>query len=189
MYEFLQSDPRAAERILYFTAVDNADGKTPIQASDMSGGTWLIYLSKAGAAPAPVAASTPTELDATNQKGVFKLALAIADLDTRGNHVITITNTGGTKTMFRREYQLRVRDAYFFTVVAGLDATQFTCDRAETVNDYWRDVYLEMLTGVCSGQSKKVGGYTGASRLMKLVSGVQFTTQLGTGDIGIIVNR
>lgn len=190
MPRLLQSDPRAAHRLVYFTAVDNADGKTPIQASDMSGGTWSIYLSKAGAAPALIAGSTPTELSSTNQKGLFAVPLAIADLDTHGKAGLTISNTGGTKTMFRREIELDIEEAYFTTVVGGLSPTSFTCDRTETTDGYWNGVYVEPLTGVCAGQSgKKVGGYVGVSKLVTLVAGLQFTSQLGTGDIVRIINR
>ena len=183
-----QSDPRTAHRVIYFTAVDNADGKTPIQASDMSGGTWSIYLSKAGAAPAPIAGGTPSEVSAANQKGLFALTLAIGDLDTQGGCGLTIANTGGTKTMFRRELQLDVQEAFFTTVVTPLSQTSFVCDRAEAIAGYWQDAYITMLTGVCAGQVKKIGGYT-VTKQVTLVAGLQFTATLGAGDIGMIVNR
>lgn len=185
MQTIKQSDPRATERRVYFLCVDTAALQTRIQASDMS--TFTVKISKNGGTPASPAASAPVEVGATDQKGVFYLELAVADVSTAGELVIKITNTGGTKTMEPREIVVKIAQAYFATVVVGTSTTSFTTDRTETANDYWRDAYITVLTGALAGQDKKIGGYTGSSKLVSLVS--PLTDVLATGDIVELINR
>lgn len=187
MQHIKQSDPRAAFRRIFFTAVDTTSLLSRLQASDM--GTFTMYLSKAGGAPAAATAAQPIQLDATHTKGSFYVELALADIGTPGPAEIVITNSGGTKTMEPREISFFIEPTHFTTVVSGLNATSFTCDRTETTDNYWRDVYAHVLTGVCAGQTKRIGGYTGSSKLVQLQAGIQFTTPLGTGDVIELVNK
>ena len=182
-----QSDPRAAFRRVFFTAVDAAALQTRLQASDMS--TFTVYLTKAGATPALIAGTAPVEVGVTNAKGLFYVPLAVADLDTPGPAALVIKNTGGTKTMEPREIPLDIEQAYFATVVSGLNLTSFTTDRTETGDNYWRNAYVTVLDGACAGQNGKVAGYTGSSKLFVLAGGYQFTAALATGDHVEIIDR
>lgn len=187
MPDLKQSEPRAAFRVVYFTAVDVTDGKTPLQASDMS--TFVVRISKAGAASGLIAGGAPVELSATNEKGLFTVALAIADLDTAGPAVLLVTNTGGTKSMLRREIPLKIERAFMASVVTGLSVTSFTVDRTESNDNHFRNTYVEVLTGACAGQVAKIGGYVGSSKMCLLAGGFQFTSTLSTGDVVEFINR
>lgn len=180
-----QSDPRAAYRRVYFLCVDAAALQTRLQASDMS--TFVVKISKNGGSGAASVAATPVQVDATNEKGLFYVELSTAEIDTPPNVTLKITNTGGTKTMEPREIVVPIKPAFFITVVNGLNVTSFTTDRTETTDNYWRDVYVSALDGVNAGQVKKVGAYTGSSKLFQLVSG--FTATCGTGDHLEIIDR
>ncbi len=188
MQTIKQSDPRATHRRVFFTAVDTTSLLTRLQSSDM--GTFALKLTKNGATPITPAAATPTQVDATAQKGVFYAELTTADIDTPGFYVLRVQNTGGTKTMEVREIAFHVASAAFAVVAAGLNTTSFTSTRSETTDNYWKDVYLNVLTGVCTGAGgKKVGSYTGSSKMFTLAGGLAFTDTLSPGDILEIVNR
>jgi hypothetical protein len=182
-----QSDPRAAHRRVFFTAVDQAALQTRLQSSDMS--TFSVFLTKVGATPALVAAGAPVQVGVTNAKGLFYVELALADVDVAGPATLVVTNTGGTKTMEKREISFYIEPAFFTTVVTGLNTTSFTSDRAEGVDNFWKDVYASVLTGSLAGQVKKIGGYAGSSKVFSLASGFQFTAPLGVGDVVEIINR
>lgn len=182
-----QSDPRATHRRIFFTCVDAAALQTRLQSSDMS--TFVVRLSKNGGTANAATAAAPVQVDATNAKGLFYVELALADVDTIGPCSLVITNTGGTKTMEKREIAFAVEQAFLVTVVTGLTTTTFTTNRTETTDNYWRDVYANVLTGACAGQAKKIGGYTGSSKMFTLASGFAFTSVLGVGDVVEIVNR
>lgn len=184
MQTLKQSDPRAAHRRIYFTCVDTAALQTRLQASDMS--TFVVYLGKNGAA-AVLNAAVPVEEDATHEKGQFYVELAVADIATDGMATLTVTNTGGTKTMEKREILFEVEQAFFATVVSGLSTTSFTTNRAEATNDYWKNAYASVLTGALAGQVAKIASYTGSSKLVTLAS--PFTDVLGTGDFVELINR
>lgn len=187
MQRIKQSDPRATHRRVFFTCVDTTALQTRLQSSDMS--TFTVRLTKNGGTANAAAAAAPTQVDATNAKGLFYVELALADLDTPGPSSLVITNAGGTKTMEKREIAFHVELASFATVASGLTVSSFTSDRTEATDQYWKDVYASVLTGVCAGQVKKVGSYTGASKMFTLVAGSQFTTTLGTGDFVELINR
>jgi hypothetical protein len=187
MQRLKQSDPRPTHRRLFFTCVDTAALQTRLQASDMA--TFTVRLSKnGGTATAPIAAA-PVQVDATNARGLFYVELAPADIDIGGPSALVISNTGGTKTMERREVPFFVEPAFFATVLSGLTLTSFTANRTESADHYWRDAYASVLTGACAGQVKKVGGYTGSSKMFSLASSAQFTTLLGAGDFIELINR
>jgi hypothetical protein len=182
-----QSDPRAANRRIYFTCVDTLALQTRLQSSDMS--TFTVRLSKVGGTAAAAAAAAPVQVDATNAKGLFYVELALADVDTAGPAALVIKNTGGTKTMEPREVSFFIEQAAFATVVTGLNTSSFTSNRTEAIDNFWRDTYVSVLTGALAGQVKKVGSYTGASKVFSLASGFAFTAPLGVGDHVEIINR
>lgn len=182
-----QSDPRATYRRVYFTCVDTAALQTYLQSSDMS--TFTVKISKNGGSAAAVAAAAPTQVDATNAKGLFYVELAIADISTAGKAVLLITNTGGTKTMEPRFIELTIQQAFFATATTGtLTATSFLTDRAETTVDFWKDALALFLTGALTGQVKKIGGYSG-SKVITLATGLTYTSAPANGDVCQIINR
>jgi len=184
---FKQSDPRATFREVFFTCVDAAAVTTPLQSSDMS--SFVVYLIKNAVAPA-VITPTITQLDATNAKGWFRMDLAAANIDTPGNIGLSITNTGGTKTMLRRELWFAVDPAFMGTAITGtLSTSTFTTDRTEATDNYWKDTFVEFLTGSLAGQVKKVGGYTGSTKLFTLATGLLYTAAPANGDVFEIINR
>jgi len=185
-YDYLQSDPRATFREVFFTAMDAAAVTTPLQSSDMS--SFVVYLIKNTVAPALIT-PTITQLDATNAKGWFRLDLSAANIDTPPNIGLVITNTGGTKTMLRRDLWFSVGQAYFFTATTGTLTTS-TCltDRAETTADYWKDSLVLWRTGNLTGQVKKVGAYS-AGKVITLASGQVWTAAPANGDIGQLINQ
>jgi hypothetical protein len=187
MQRLKQSDPRPTHRRLFFICVDTTALQTRLQASEM--GAFAVRLSKSGGTAGAAAAAAPVQVDATNARGLFYVEFALADLDTSGPSALVISNTGGTKTMEKREIPFFVEPAFFATVVSGLTATSFTANRTETADHYWRDAYASVLTGTCAGQVKKIGGYTGSSKMFSLASGVQFTGLLGAGDFIELINR
>jgi hypothetical protein len=151
--------------------------------------TFVVRISKNGGTANAAAAAAPVQVDATNAKGVFYVELTTADVDTAGMAVLVITNTGGTKTMEKREINIAITKAFFATAITGtLTTSTFTSDRTEVTNDYWKDVLVLALTGNLAGQVKKVGGYTGSTKLFTLATGIVFTAAPANGDIFQIIN-
>lgn len=182
-----QSDPRAAFRRVYFTAVDTNALQTRLQASDMS--TFTVFISKNGGTPATPSAGAPTEVGATNMKGVFYVELAQADIDTAGILTLKITNTGGTKTMEPREISVPIDQAFFAVAATGtLSTTQFSSNRTEGT-DFWKDAWAEVLTGSLAGQIKRIGNFTTTGGIFTLATGFAFTGALANGDVVELINR
>ncbi len=188
MRPFLQSDPRATFREVFFTCVDAAAVTTPLQSSDMS--TFVVYLTKNNGTNTVLSSPTITQVDSTNFKGLFRLDLTTGNIDTPGNGCLAITNTGGTKTMLRREIWFQVEPAFFATAQTGtLSTTAFTSDRTE-VTDYWKACMLEGLTGANAGVGgKKIESFTTTGGIFALTSGVALPVTPVNGDIFRITNH
>lgn len=77
--------------VLMIDSADHVTGKTGLAAG------LTIYLTKAAGAPA-VITPTVTELDATNVKGLYKLALTTTHTNTLGEFQLHITATGADPT-------------------------------------------------------------------------------------------
>lgn len=188
MERLKQNEPRAAFRRVYFTCVDVNNLQTRLQSSDMSG-TFVVDIAKNGTRSS-IASPSITQVDATNMKGLFYIELSAANLDTAGHAVLRIANSGGTKTMEVREIVLAVDQAIIASAITGtLTTSTFTSDRTEATNDYFKDCLVLFLTGNLAGQVKKVGGYTGSSKLFTLASGLVFTAAPANGDFFEIINR
>lgn len=172
-----QSDPRATFRRVYFTCLDAAALATRLQSSDMS--TFVIYLSKNGATPA-LNAAVPVQVSAANMKGRFYVELSAADLDTPGRLQVDIKNTGGTKSMEPREYDLAVEPAYLFTVTSST-TTAIACDHAKSTANFFKNALVEPLTGTGVGQLAKCS--TSATGLLELDADRSFASALSGGDI------
>lgn len=180
-----QSDPRAAFRRVYFEAVDAAALQTRLQSSDMS--TFVVYVSKNGGAPAALGAVT--QIDATNQKGAFYVQLAAADIDTVGSIIVSVKNTGGTKSMEPRLIEIEVEQA-FFTTVSSSTTTVVTCDRAESTANHWKDSLVEVVqvpSGSGVGQVKKIGAYSTGQ--ITLATGLAFAVTPISGTILELLSR
>lgn len=188
MQRLKQSDPRAAFRRIYFTCVDFNNLQTRLQSSDMSG-TFVVDIAKNGTRSS-IASPSITQVDATNMKGLFYIELSAANIDTAGHAVLKIKNTGGTKNMEEREVVFSVDQTIIASAITGtLTTSTFTTDRTEATNDYFKDCLVTFLTGNLAGQVKKIGGYTGSSKLFTLASGLVFTAAPANGDQFEIINR
>jgi hypothetical protein len=73
------------------------------------------------------------------------------------------------------------------TTDGGNSATSFETDLAQTTNDYWKDAYLVLTSGVLSGQVKRVTGYNGTTKIITVSGG--FTGTPADGVTFAIVNR
>lgn len=182
-----QSDPRAAERRVYFTCVDATNVQSRLQASDMS--TFTVKISKNGALAGSAAAAAPVEVDATNKKGEFYVELALADIDTSGKATLKITNASGTKAMEPREIVIKIAQSFFATAQTGtLTTTAFSSNRGEAT-DFWKDAYVHVLTGSLAGQVKKIGGFTTSGGIFALASGFTFAGTPANGDVVELINQ
>lgn len=123
MQRIAQNESTAARRYVWFTCVKDDDVNDFLAASDMS--TFTVKISKNGAAAATPSGSTCTELDATNAKGVFRLGLDAADVDTLGPLLITITNAGGSKIMRKRVILVHVVATDSIYVTPPVDVTKW----------------------------------------------------------------
>jgi hypothetical protein len=77
---------------------------------------------------------------------------------------------------------------FLVTVVsdAGNSATSFKTDRTETANDHWKGCYLTATSGALIGQTRKVTGYNGTT---KIVTVDAFTATPSVGDTFNIINE
>jgi hypothetical protein len=92
MEGFLKVSTAANITVLVIATADHYTGLT--------GATLTIYASKAGGTPAAIT-PTVTELDATNAKGVYKLALTTAHTNTLGELQLHITAAGADQADFK----------------------------------------------------------------------------------------
>lgn len=185
---FLQSDPRITFREVFFTAVNAAAVTTPLQLSDMSA-TFTVYLTKNSGSNTLLVGPTITQVDATNFKGLFRIDLTAANIDTPGNICLAITNTGGGATMLRRELWFPVDPAYFVTAATGtLTTAAFTSDRTEATG-YWSNCMLLGLTGNNAGAGgKRVDTFANTGGLFTMATGITLAAAPANGDIFRIVN-
>ena len=91
MEGFLKQSTAVNITILMIDSSDHVLGKTGLSAG------LTIYATKAAGTPATVT-PTVTELDATNVKGVYKLALTSGHTDTLGELQLHITGSGADPT-------------------------------------------------------------------------------------------
>jgi hypothetical protein len=132
--------------------------------------------------------TTYTNCDSTQQSAVVELGA--------GDYVYTATTTelgtAGTGGGFKvgksgavaYTQSFDVDPAFFANASTGtLGATAFTTNRTETTDDCWKDVLITALSGSLIGQVKKIGGYTGSSKTVTLVSGLTFTGAPSAGDV------
>ncbi len=87
MEGFLKISTAVNVTVLLIDNSDHVTGKTGLSAG------LTIYASKAAGTPATIT-PTVTELDATNVKGLYKLALTTSHTDTLGELQLHITGTG-----------------------------------------------------------------------------------------------
>jgi hypothetical protein len=85
MQGFLKQSTAVNVTVLMVDSTDHITGKTGL--------TLTIYATKAGGTPAAIT-PTVTELDSTNVKGVYKLALTTSHTDTLGELQLHVTATG-----------------------------------------------------------------------------------------------
>lgn len=176
MVIFRQAEPIVALRTVTFR-LKASDGVTNFTGA-LSGAD--VQLSKAGSALAN-AAGVATHLS----NGLYKLVLDVADLDTPGEIELEIAKTG----VQGLGYVLgTVERRFFATVAAGATVTAFPTNRTEAA-DFWKDLLVTAITGACTGQTKKVGGFATTGGVFTMATGEAFTTALANGDIVEILSR
>jgi hypothetical protein len=89
MEGFLKQSTAVNITVLMIDSSDHVTGKTGL--------TLTIYATKAAGTPAAIT-PTVTELDSTNVKGLYKLALTTAHTDTLGEFQLHVTATGADPT-------------------------------------------------------------------------------------------
>jgi len=65
-------------------------------------------------------------------------------------------------------------------------ALTFLTNRAEAVNDYWKDCLIVFLSGALQGQVKKISAYNGSTKFVTVASA--FTAAPATSDAFMIIN-
>lgn len=73
------------------------------------------------------------------------------------------------------------------TTDGGNSATSFETDLAQTTNDYWKDSYLLLTSGVLAGQQKRITAYNGTTKIITVSGG--FTGTPADGVSFAIINR
>jgi hypothetical protein len=73
------------------------------------------------------------------------------------------------------------------TTDAGNSATSFETSLSETTNDYWKDSYLLLTSGVLAGQQKRITAYNGTTKIITVSGG--FTGTPADGVSFAIINR
>jgi hypothetical protein len=73
------------------------------------------------------------------------------------------------------------------TTDAGNSATAFETSLSETADNYWRDSYLLLTSGVLSGQQKRITAYNGTTKIVTVAGG--FTGTPADGVTFAIINR
>ncbi len=98
--------------VLMIDSADHITGKTGLAAG------LTIYATKAAGTPAAIT-PTVTELDATNCKGLYKLALTTAHTDTLGELQIHVTATGADPADYKWQVSARLIDDLAFPATSG----------------------------------------------------------------------
>jgi hypothetical protein len=180
MYAFKRSNPIAAQRTLFFVAVDEADLQARL--AGLSG--FTVRIKKPGLAEA-AAANAPVEVDAADMEGVYSLELSTAEIDTDGHGVVVVSKAG----METREIPFVVEPAQFGTVTSGtLTAAAFSTNLSQA-NDYWRDGLVKFITGNLAGQVKKIGAFANAGGVITLATGLTFTAAPTAGEVVQVINE
>lgn len=148
MPKFLLGESIVARRRVYFTCRNTTDVNDRLQSSDMT--TFTCKLSRNGGASSNPSSIVPVQIDATNQKGCFYLELGSADLDTLGESVLTISNSGGAKTMRVRDIKLIVTatDDQYVTPPVDITKVSGTAIPSPTTAGVLRVDVKAMETGV-----------------------------------------
>lgn len=175
MFTFKKSIPIQAQRVLFFTAVDEAD----LTARLTGLAAFTVRVKKPGAGAEGPGANAPVQVDAGDMQGVYSLELSTAELDTVGYGAIVIKHSG----METRELPFCVEDATFGAVAAGtLGQSVFTTNLTQG-NEYWKDALIRFLTGNLAGQVKKVGAFANTGGLITLATGLTFTQAPAASDV------
>lgn len=108
----LKKDTAKDVTILLIDSSDHITGKTGLAAG------LTIYATKAAGTPAAIT-PTVTELDSTNVKGLYKLALTSGHTDTLGEFQLHITGSGADPADYKWEISTRLLDDLAFPNTSG----------------------------------------------------------------------
>jgi hypothetical protein len=143
-----------------------------------------IQLRKAGGALANAAGSgSVTELGST---GVYVYPATAAELDTPGLLLLRVNKSGAL--VWEEVHQIE-RAVLGSAVTGTLTTSTFTTDLASAVDDYYKDALVIFRTGNLANQYKRIGGYTGSTKLITLATGKAFTAAPANGDVFEILTR
>lgn len=77
------------------------------------------------------------------------------------------------------------QSAVYITISGTPSSTAFISDRTEATDNFWKDSYVEFVTGALAGQVKKCTAYAGATKTFTCNA---FTAAPAAGDIAKVVN-
>jgi hypothetical protein len=175
---FLQSNPIAAERQIFFRLATSVGGVLPAQT--FSGAE--IQICKAGGNWANFGGSVA---EPTTANGVYRYQFTTGEIDTPGPIAIRINKAGALEVVQVDE----VWPAVFGTAATGtLTAAAFTSSKTEA-NDFWNDALVLFRTGSLAGQVKKIGDFANSGGLITLATGLAFTAAPANGDVFQILNQ
>lgn len=176
-----QSIPIAAERGLFFTAVDETD--LQVRLDGLSG--FTVRIVKPDGTEAVGGGADPSEVHAANEPGVYLYVASVAEIVTPGGYIAHFTKAG----MEPREVPFQVTRAVFGTAVTGaLAASSFTTNLTTATANHWQRCFLRWLTGNLTGQVGKIGSYMVSGGRITMASGHTFTGAPADGDVFEIIN-
>lgn len=148
-------------------------------------------ISKDGAASAATNDVNPTQLDATNHKGVYIFDLTATESDAQ-MAVVSPASTTANVVLEPVEIQFDPAPFPVFAVVAdaGNTSATFKTDRTEATNDFWKaPTHVCFFTGNLAGQIRKLAAsspYNGTTKFLTVADA--FTAAPATGDKAYLIN-
>lgn len=153
---------------------------------DASNITARVY--KDGGAAAQSNDVNPAELDATYAPGVYIFDMTQAETNCEMGVLFAKSATANIK--LDPVFYLPQPDvpATFGAVNdAGAGTTDFDTDLTEATNDHYNSLYIVFLSGVLTGQARKISDYDGSAKNITVATA--FTDAPTTGDRFAILGR
>jgi hypothetical protein len=164
MEGFLKQSTAVNITVLMIDSSDHVTGKTGL--------TLTIYATKAAGTPATIS-PTVTELDSTNVKGLYKLALTTGHTDTLGELQLHITGTGADPTDIKWQVS---------TYLPG-EAATLQADQAVNITKVNGHAVTDTASGVLDVNAKNLGGTAQTGR--DLGASVLLSNGTGAGQVSL----
>lgn len=145
-------------------------------------------ISKDGGACAATNDVNPTELDATDAKGVYLFDLTQAETNADLIVISAVSSTANIKLdpIFLYPH-VDVPATYGEVSDVAASTTIFDTDLSEATNDHYNNMFVCFLSGVLAGQSRKISDYDGTGKTITVATA--FTDTPGNGDEFVILGR